>query len=130
MEAWDGSRINEKKEILAYSLTSLVHGEEEAEKAKQVSYALFAGKGDDANMPKTELSAADVPEEGLGILELLLLTGLIPSKGEGRRLVQQGGVSLDGEKVEGIDVVVSKAALTEGAVIKKGKKVFHKVIMQ
>ena len=128
MESWDGSRINEKKEILAYHLTELVHGKEEAEKAKQVSLALFSGKGIDENMPTTEISLAEVAEDGMGVLDLLMASTLFASKAEARRLIQQGGLSLDGEKVTAVEYVVEKARLIDGVVIKKGKKVFHKVI--
>ena len=122
---WDDSRINEKKELLAYELTSLVHGREEAEKAQTAARALFAGGGDDSNMPTTELT---VPDEGMNIIDLLIACELAPSKGEARRLIQQGGVSIDGEKVADIGMVISKAALKEGVKIKKGKKIFHKAI--
>ncbi len=128
IEKWDDSRINEKKELLAYELTALVHGEEEATKARDAARSLFAGGGDDANMPTTEISAADA-EGGIGILDLLTLCGLCPSKGEARRLVQQGGVSLDGEKVEAADFVVTEEMLKNGVKIKKGKKVFHRAII-
>ena len=128
MEKWDDSRINEKKEILAYELTNLVHGKEEADKAKEVSRSLFSGTGDDSNMPTTELEG--VSEEGMGILDLLMACSLCTSKGEARRLVEQGGVSLDGEKVSAPAFVVSKEALVNGVKIKKGKKVFHKAIIK
>ena len=125
IEKWDDSRINEKKELLAYELTSLVHGKEEADKAKEASHALFAGGGDDSNMPTTEI---DVSEEGMGVIDLMLACGLAASKGEARRLIQQGGVTIDGEKVADFGAVVTKAALKEGVRIKKGKKIFHKAI--
>ena len=130
IEKWDGSRINEKKMLLAHELTELVHGKEEADKAEATAKALFAGGGDDANMPTTTLNAADIPAEGLGIIDLLSLCGLIPSKGEGRRLVEQGGVSVDGEKIPSFDTKISKDALLAGVKIKKGKKVFHKAIAE
>jgi len=130
MEDWDAARINEKKELLAYELTALVHGEEEAEKAKTASHALFAGGGDDSNMPTTELNADDIADDGIGIIDLLMMCGLTPSKGEARRLIQQGGVTLDEKKVEAHDLVVSKEALTKGVKIRKGKKVFHKAIIK
>ena len=125
IEKWDDSRINEKKELLAYELTSLVHGREEAEKAKEASHALFAGGGDDSNMPTTEL---EVPAEGLNIIDLMLACGLAPSKGEARRLIQQGGVSVDGEKITDIGTVIESARFMEGVKIKKGKKIFHKAV--
>ena len=125
IEKWDPSRINEKKELLAYELTTLVHGKDEADKAKEASHALFAGGGDDSNMPTTEL---DVPEEGLGIIDLMLACSLAASKGEARRLIQQGGVSVDGEKVTDFALVIERARLADGVKIKKGKKIFHKAI--
>ena len=128
IEKWEDNRINEKKELLAYELTALVHGEEEATKARDAARSLFSGGGDDANMPTTEISAADAAG-GIGILDLLTICGLCPSKGEARRLVQQGGISLDGEKVDAADFVVSEDALSNGVKIKKGKKVFHKAII-
>ena len=129
MEQWDGSRINEKKEILAYELTALVHGPEEADKARTAARALFSGAGDDANMPTTTLAADEVPAEGLSILDLMLKCSLIASKSEGRTLIKQGGVSVDGEKVPDFTYTVSLEKLQSGAVIKKGKKVFHKAVI-
>lgn len=129
IEHWDPSRVNEKKELLATELTTLVHGEEEAKKALEASRALFSGEGDDTHMPTTELADEDVPADGIGIADLMLKCGLAASKGEARRLIQQGGVALDGEKVSAVDLVVEKARLKEGVKIKKGKKVFHKVVL-
>ena len=128
MEKWDNSRINELKEILAFELTKMVHGEEEANKAKEAARALFSGEGNDENMPTTELEA--VPEEGELLLYLLIQAGLTASKGEGRRLVEQGGLSVDGEKVTDPNLVIEKAKLEEGIKVKKGKKVFHKIILK
>ncbi len=130
MEKWEDSRINEKKEILAYELTALVHGKEEAEKAKEVSRSLFSGEGDDANMPTTELADGDVADEGMGIIDLMIACSLVSSRGEARRLIEQGGVSVDGEKVAAINAVISKDALANGVKIKKGKKVFHRAIIK
>ncbi|MCR5324436.1 MAG: tyrosine--tRNA ligase [Lachnospiraceae bacterium] len=130
IEKWDDSRINEKKMLLAHELTELVHGKEEADKAEATAKALFAGGGDDENMPTTTLAAADIPEDGIGIVDLMSLCGLIPSKGEGRRLVEQGGVSVDGEKVPKFDTKISKDALLKGVKIKKGKKVFHRAVAE
>lgn len=130
MEKWDSSRINEKKEVLAYDLTNLVHGEEEARKAKEASRALFSGVGDDSNMPTTVLIESDIPDQGISILDLMTVCKLTPSKAEARRLIQQGGVSVDGEKVDTIEWVVEKKQLMEGIKIKKGKKVFRKVKME
>ena len=128
MEKWDDSRINEKKMILAHEVTALVHGKEEADKAEEAAKALFSGEGSDENMPTTELD--NVPEEGLQLLDIMVTAGLIASKGEGRRLIEQGGVSLNGEKVNDVYLVVSKANLQEGIKIKKGKKIFHRVILK
>ena len=128
MENWDDSRINEKKEILAFELTALVHGEEEANKAKEVSHSLFSGQGDDSNMPTTELG--DVADEGMGIIDLMLACSLASSRGEARRLIEQGGVSVDGEKITAINAVIAKSALLDGVKIKKGKKVFHRAIIK
>ena len=125
MEGWDDSRINEKKMILAHELTEMVHGKEEADKAEAAAKALFSGEGSDENMPTTEL---DVPAEGLPLLDAMVAAGLITSKGEGRRLIEQGGVSVDGEKVTDVYLVLSKERLAVGVKIKKGKKVFQKII--
>ncbi|MDO4479321.1 MAG: tyrosine--tRNA ligase [Lachnospiraceae bacterium] len=130
MEKWEDSRINEKKEVLAYELTSLVHGKEEADKAKQAARALFSGEGDDANMPTTVIDPADVPAEGLGVIRLLSLCKLVPSNGEARRLIQQGGLKLNGETVTDMNAVVTADDLKAGLKIKKGKKVFHKAVIE
>jgi tyrosyl-tRNA synthetase len=129
MESWDDSRINEKKEILAYSLTELVHGKEEADKAQATAKALFAGGGDDENMPTTELTAEQVGD-GIGILDLMAACGLIPSKGEGRRLVQQGGVTVNDEKVTDPKTEFTADQLKAGVKIRKGKKVYHKAVLK
>ncbi len=130
MEKWDDSRINEKKEILAHHLTALVHGQEKADKAKATTLALFAGVGDDSNMPSTTLTGEQVPAEGLNIVDLLFACSLAKSKGDARRLVEQGGISVDGEKIAAIDAMISAERLQEGVKIKKGKKVFHKAILE
>lgn len=130
MDRWDDSRINEKKEVLAYELTALVHGKEEADKAKEVSHSLFSGEGDDANMPTTTIAAADIPQGGINIVELMMLCKLSPSKGEARRLIEQGGVSIDGEKVETFEHKVMAEELKEGIKIRKGKKIFHRVLAE
>ena len=122
---WDDSRINEKKELLAYELTALVHGKDEADKAREASHALFAGGGDDSNMPTTELA---VPDEGMTVIDLLVACGLAASKGEARRLIQQGGISVDGDKVNDISAAIEKARFAEGVKIRKGKKIFHKAV--
>lgn len=129
MEKWDAGRINEKKEVLAYDLTNLVHGQEEAQKAKEASRALFSGIGDDSSMPTTVLKEEEVPADGIALTELMLLCRLAASKTEARRLIQQGGVSIDGEKVDAIDARIAKNRLEEGIRIRKGKKVYHKVVL-
>ena len=129
MDKWEGSQLNQAKEILAYELTKLVHGEEEAEKAKRAAKALFAGGADDANMPTTELTAEQLTDGKISILDLLLACKLAPSKSEARRLVQQGGVFADDEKVASIDAAFTEDQLRRGIRIRKGKKVFHKAII-
>lgn len=123
----EGSEINKAKEVLAYSLTELVHGKEEADKAQEAARALFGSKTNTDNMPSTDLTSADFEDGSIKILELLKKCGLIPSNGEGRRLIQQGGVSVDGEKVADVFADIPASAFEKGyVVIKKGKKVFHK----
>ena len=127
MEKWDDSRINEKKEILAHELTELVHGKEEADKAQASARSLFSGAGDTENMPSTEI---DLVDETVNIIDLMLACGLGASKGEIRRLIQQGGVSVNGEKVTSFDLCFTADDLKDGIVIKKGKKIFHKAILK
>ncbi len=122
-----GPAINAAKERLAFELTGLVHSPEEAQKAMETARSLFGGGADVENMPATVLDAALLGENGIGILDLLVAAGLVPSKGEGRRLVQQGGVALDGEKVSDPMAIISRERLEAGIVVKKGKKVYHKV---
>ena len=130
MSTWEGSQLNEAKEILAYELTKLVHGEEEAEKAKAASKALFAGSGDTEHMPTTELTNDDFGGGSIDVLTLLVKCGLAASKGEARRLVQQGGVSVNDEKVSAIETTFGCERFTgDGIVIKKGKKVFHRAVL-
>lgn len=130
MDSWEGSQLNEAKEILAYELTALVHGEEEAAKAKEASHALFSGKGgDDSNMPTTELTIEQLTNGEIGILDLMLACGLVGSKGEARRLIQQGGVSVDEEKVA-VEARITEAQLKNSIKIRKGKKVYHKVVLK
>ena len=130
MAGWEGSQLNEAKEILAYELTKLVHGEEEAEKAKAASKALFAGSGDTEHMPTTELTNDDFGGGSIDVLTLLVKCGLAASKGEARRLVQQGGVTVNDEKVAAIETTFGCEQFTgDGVVIKKGKKVFHKAVL-
>ena len=130
MAGWEGSQLNEAKEILANELTKLVHGEEEAEKAKAASKALFAGGGDTEHMPTTELTNDDFGGGSIDVLTLLVKCGLAASKGEARRLVQQGGVTVNDEKVTAIETTFGCEQFTgDGVVIKKGKKVFHKAVL-
>ena len=126
MESWDASRINEKKALLAYSVTELVHGAEEAKKAEATALALFSGEGDDANMPHTVIAAEQIVDGKIGIIDLLIAGKLAPSRGEARRLIEQGGISVDGEKVTDFAYAVSADALGAGIKVKKGKKIFHK----
>ena len=130
MDKWEGSQLNRAKEILAYELTKLVHGEEEAVKAEAAAKALFAGGSDDSNMPTTELTEDQLTDGKIAILDLMLACKLVPSKGEGRRLVQQGGVMVNEEKVESIDASYTAEQLKEGLKIRKGKKVYHKAILK
>ncbi len=129
MDKWEGSQLNRAKEILAYELTALVHGEEDAKKAENAAKALFGAGGDSANMPTTVLADADFENGGINILSLLVATGLCPSRGEARRLVQQGGIVVDEKKVESIDESIPQEKFSgEGVIIRKGKKVFHKAV--
>ena len=130
METWDGSRINEKKEILAYELTALVHGNEEAEKAQASARALFSGSGDDDNMPTFEAKESDFVDGAISVADLLCLSGLTASKGEGKRLIGQGGVTLDGEKVSDPFATVSMSSVRDGVILKKGKKAFKKILVK
>ena len=126
-----GSGLNKAKEILAHELTEMIHGKDEADKAQEAARALFGSKQNTDNMPSTELEAADLGDDGIGVLDLLSKCGLIPSKKEGRRLIEQGGVSLDDGKVTDVTAKVTKEAFEKGfVVIKKGKKVFHKAILK
>ena len=130
MSGWEGSQLNEAKEILAYELTKLVHGEEEAEKARTASQALFSGAGDTEHMPTTELTNDDFGGGSIDVLSLLVKCGLAASKGEARRLVQQGGVSVNDEKVSAIETTFGCEQFTgDGVIIKKGKKVFHRAVL-
>ena len=130
MAGWEGSQLNEAKSILAYELTKLVHGQEEADKAQAAAKALFGGGSDDSDMPTTVLSAAQLTDGAIAILDLLLACKLAPSKSEARRLVQQGGVFVNDEKVPTIDVKFTADDLKAGLKIRKGKKVFHKALLE
>ena len=128
MESWEGSQLNKAKEILAYELTKLVHGEEEAQKADAAAKALFAGGGDTSNMPSTKLEDADFEDGAINIVTLVHKTGIVASRSEARRAVEQGGITLDGEKIADINAVIAKDRFAgEGLVLKKGKKTFHKI---
>ena len=131
MDHWEGAQLNTAKEILAYELTKLVHGEEEATKAQETARGLFSKGGDTANMPATALTPADLTDGAIGVMELMLRCGLVPSKGEARRLIQQGGVEVAGEKVKEISAAVTADQLEgDGIVLKKGKKVFHRAYLE
>ena len=129
MDHWEGEQLNKAKEILAYELTKMVHGEEEAEKAQATARGLFSGAADHENMPGTKLDAELVKDGGVGLLAAMVAAGLCGSNREARQLVQQGGVLVDGEKVTDPKAVLTVDALNKGVVIKKGKKVYHKVTL-
>lgn len=130
IEKWEDSRINEKKELLAYELTKLVHGEAEAQKAKEASRALFAGAGDDSNMPTTEISEQALENGGILLPELMVACGLAASKTEARRLIQQGGVSVNEEKADSIGRVITVQELQKGVKLRRGKKVFRRAVLK
>ena len=126
MHSWEGSQLNKAKEILAYELTKLVHGEEEASKAQIASSALFGAGNNTENMPTSEIESADMP-----LLDVMLAAGLAPSKKEARRLVEQGGVAVNDEKISDVNFVLTKECFNDGyAIIRKGKKVFHKIVIK
>ena len=129
MSDWKDAKLNEAKEILAYELTKLVHGEEEADKAKAAAKALFVGGGDDTNMPTTEIPADKLTDGKIGILNLMVACGLAPSNKQARQLVEQGGVLVNDEKVPSAQFAVTEDMLKEGVKIRKGKKVFHKAVL-
>ena len=126
MDEWEGSQLNTAKEILAFELTKLVHGDEEAQKAQAAARAIFAGGGSHENMPSTKLSDDDFKDGKIGVLDMMVKSGLAASKGEGRRLVIQGGVSINGDKITDPQYALDKAAFENEVIMKKGKKVFHK----
>ena len=129
MDSWEGSELNKAKEILAYELTALVHGKEEAEKAQSAAKSVFGAGGNSENMPSTTLSAEDFTDEGINIIDALIKAELVTSRGEARRLIEQGGVSVDNEKVTAVSYVIPVSDFEKGyVIIKKGKKVFHKII--
>ena len=126
MDSWEGSQLNKAKEILAYELTKLVHGEEEATKAQSASSALFGAGNDTENMPTTEIESAD-----MALLDVMLVAGLVPSKKEARRLVEQGGVAVNDEKINDVNFVLTDDCFKDGyAIIRTGKKVFHKIVIK
>ena len=130
MDKWEGSQLNTAKEILAYELTKLVHGEEEAEKAQAAAKALFSS-GNAANMPTYELTEDDFNGDAIDILSILQKSGLAPSRSEARRNVEQGGVSVDGNQVKDVKAVFTKDQLSgEGMVVKRGKKNFKKIVLK
>ena len=126
MANWQGAELNRAKEILAYELTNLVHGKEEADKADAAAKAVFGGAGNSENMPTTTLSDEDFTDGAIGILDMMIKAKLAPSRREGRTLVMQGGVLIDGEKVTNPSMTVEKSKFEDGVVVKKGKKTFHK----
>ena len=130
MAAWQGSQLNAAKEVLAFEVTKIIHGEEEAAKARDAARALFGAKADAADMPSTTLAPADFTDGAIAVLDLLQKAGLVSSKGEARRLIDQGGISIDEEKVTSAMATVPAAQFEKGHVIvKRGKKVFHKVLV-
>lgn len=130
MEAWEGAKLNEAKELLAYEMTRLVHSEEDAKKAQEASKALFAGGADDSNMPTTEIDPAKLIDGAINVTDLMLECDLVPSRSEVRRLVQQGGLTIADKKVEDLNLTISLDDLKEGVIIKKGKKKFHKALVK
>ena len=129
MDKWEGSELNRAKEILAYELTKMVHGEDEAEKAQNAAKNIFGGAADTENMPSTELADADFTDGKIFVTDMLVKAKLAPSKGEAKRLIQQGGVMIGEEKVERFDASLEKSAFADGVVLKKGKKIFHRFIL-
>jgi tyrosyl-tRNA synthetase len=128
MDGWEGSQLNTAKDILAYELTKLVHGEEEAEKARTASKALFAGGNDDSTMPTFTILDEHFTDDKIAVLDLLTVSKLTPSKSEARRLVMQGGVLVNDEKVTSIDTAFTKEQFSEKFIVKKGKKTFLKIV--
>ncbi len=130
MERWDDSRINEKKELLAYELTAMIHGKEEAEKARETSRALFSGEGDDSNMPATRIAEASFSDGKIALVDLLVLGDLAKSKGEAKRLIAQGGVTVNGTKVDSVENVIDRAEIADCLKVRKGKKIYHKFMLE
>ena len=130
MDTWEGSQLNQAKEILAYELTKMVHGEAEAEKAQAAAKAIFSAGGSSEDMPTTTLSADDLTDGEIGVLTLMVRCGLAKSNGEARRLVQQGGVFLEDQKVTDPAMRLTLSQLQNGVVIRKGKKIYHKAVVE
>ena len=126
METWQGAELNKAKEILAYELTSLVHGKDEAKRAQEAAKALFAGSGDDSNMPTSKLVFEG---DDISLIDVLVDTKLCASRGEAKKLIQQGGVSVEEEKVTDLGYRFTKDALKDGIKIKKGKKIYHRITL-
>ncbi len=129
MDQWEGAELNRAKEVLAYELTSLVHGSEEADKAQSAAKAIFVGGGSDENMPTTTLADADFTDRTIGVLTLMVKCGLAASNGEARKLVQGGGVTIDGEKITDFKMMLDQDSFQNGRILKKGKKTFHKAVL-
>lgn len=129
MDNWQGAELNRAKEVLAYELTSLVHGSDEADKAEAAAKAIFIGGGSDENMPTTTLAEADFTDGSIGVLTLMVKCGLAGSNGEARKLVQGGGVTIDGEKVTDFKMQLPQSSFASGRILRKGKKTFHKATL-
>ena len=130
MDSWEGSQLNQAKEILAYELTKLVHGEDEATKAQETARQVFAQGGISENMPTTELTEDLFRDGKISVADLLVAGKLAPSKGEAKRLIQQGGIMVNDNKVSDFGATVEKKAFTDGVIVKKGKKVYHRFTLQ
>jgi len=129
MDSWEGAQLNEAKDILAYELTKLVHGEQEAEAARNASKALF-GAGDSSMTPTVEVPLDMLRDDAIDVNGLLVLGKMVPSRSEGRRAIEQGGVSLDGEKVTDVKALVTREQLSAGVLVKRGKKSFNKFVLK
>jgi len=129
METWEDSRINEKKEILAYELTELVHGKEEADKAQKSARDIFSGSGDSENMPTAQITTEDLFEDKISIVKLVVKCGFASSNGEAKRLIQQNGITVNEQVVNALDKTYTSAELKEGLIVRKGKKHFKKAIL-
>lgn len=130
MDKWEGSKLNEAKDILAYELTNLVHGEEEAGKAREASKGLFGGSGSIENMPKAQLTEEDFRDGKIDLISMLTVSGLVSSRSEGRRAIEQGGVSVNDEKVTDVRAVYDRNAFDgDGIILRRGKKNFKKLVL-